>query len=158
MTASGARQMFYAAAALTGLVLTWYFNLRYSSSAGYVADWFANDASSSVAVDLIVVAVVASVFMLTESCRVGIGLPVTLVFVLAGFLVAMACAFPLFLLLRERRVTSQPPARQPLDPEPPDPAAPNGGEPRVLSHIVPSARRWCHRWGRTLRWQAGTPR
>ena len=94
MTASGARQVFYAAAALTGLVLTWYLNLRYSGSAGYVADWFANDASSSVAVDLIVVAVVASVFMLTESRRVGVRVPVrvpvTLAFVPGGFLVAMA--------------------------------------------------------------------
>lgn len=127
MTASGARQVFYAAAALTGLVLTWYLNLRYSGSAGYVADWFANDASSSVAVDLIVVAVVASVFMLTESRRVGVRVPVrvpvTLAFVPGGFLVAMACAFPLFLLLRERRLTSQPPAPQPLAPGPPDPTA-----------------------------------
>lgn len=96
MTASHVRQLFYATAAAIGLVLTWFFNLRYSGSAGYLADWFANDASSSVAVDLIVVAIVASVFMLSESRRVGIRLYVTLAFVLAGFLIAMACAFPLF--------------------------------------------------------------
>ncbi len=116
MTASHARQMFYGAAALTGLVLTWYFNLRYAGSsgssgssgmAGYLAGWFANDASSSAAVDLIVLAVVVSVFMVTESRRVGIRLPVTLALVLAGILVAMSCTFPLFLLLRERRQVSR---------------------------------------------------
>ncbi len=116
MTAATARQVFYAVASLTGLVLTWYFNLRYSGSVSYVAAWFANDASSSVAVDLIVVAVVASVYMLSESRRVGIRLPVALALVVAGFLVAMACAFPLFLLLRERRLTSQPPSRQTASP------------------------------------------
>lgn len=104
MTALGARQLFYAVAALMGLVIAWFFNLRYSGSAGYVADWFANDASSSVAVDLIVVAVVASVFIVAESRRVGIRLPVALAFVVAGFLIAMACAFPLFSLFRERRL------------------------------------------------------
>lgn len=113
MTASGARQLWYAVAALTGLVITWYFNLRYSGSAGYVADWFANDASSSIAVDLLVVGVAASTFMLAESRRIGIRLPVSLAFVVAGFLVAMACAFPLFLLLRERRLA------RPARPRPP---------------------------------------
>ena len=108
MTASGVRQVCYLVAALTGLVLTWYFNLRYSGSAGYLPDWFANDASSSAAVDLIVLAAVASVFMLAESRRIGVRLPVALGFVLAGFLVAMACAFPLFLLYRERRLATGP--------------------------------------------------
>lgn len=108
MTASSARQLFYAVAALIGLLLTWYFNLRYSGSVGYLAAWFANDASSSAAVDLIVLAVVASVFMLAESRRVGIGLPVTLALVVAGFLIAMSCTFPLFLLLRERRLATRP--------------------------------------------------
>lgn len=107
MNASAARQVLFAIAAAVGLALTWYFNLRYSGPVGYVQAWFANDASSSVAVDLIVVAVVASVFMLAESRRLGIALPIALVFVVAGWLVAMACAFPLFLLLRERRLASR---------------------------------------------------
>lgn len=37
MTVCGARQLFYAAAALTGLVLTWSFNLRYSGPPGCIA-------------------------------------------------------------------------------------------------------------------------
>lgn len=122
MTASSIRQVIYGLAGLTGLIVTWHFNLRYSGSA-YVADWFANDASSSVAVDLIVVAVAASVFMVTESRRIGIRLPVALAFVLGGFFIAMACAFPLFLLLRERRLQSQSPAPRPSTPKNPDPVA-----------------------------------
>lgn len=132
MTASAVRQVCYAVLAVTGLVLTWYFNLRYSGSVGYVAAWFANDASSSVAADLIVLAVAASQFMLTESRRVGIRLPVALALVLAGFLIAMSCTFPLFLLLRERRLTAQqltshPLTRSSLAPHPFDPAAPERG-------------------------------
>ena len=110
MTASGVRQVCYAVASVAGLVLTWYFNLRYSGSAGYLADWFANDASSSAAVDLVVLAAVASVFMIAESRRIGIRLPVALAFVLGGFVIAMACAFPAFLLLRERRLGAGQPA------------------------------------------------
>ena len=54
----------------------------------------------------IVLAAVCSVFILAESRRIGVGLPVALGFVLAGFLLAMACAFPLFLLYRERRLAT----------------------------------------------------
>lgn len=103
MTASHGRQLFYAIAALAGLVLTWYFNLTYRGSESYLQAWFANAASSSAAVDLIVVAVVASVFMLTEGRRLRMRL--VPLFVLGGFVVAMACAFPLFLLYRERVLT-----------------------------------------------------
>lgn len=100
MRASQVRQGFYAVAALVGLVLTWYFNLTYSGSESYLSAWFANAASSSAAVDLMVVAAVASVFMLTEGRRLRLRL--VPLFVVGGFVVAMACAFPLFLLYRER--------------------------------------------------------
>ncbi|MET1073457.1 MAG: DUF2834 domain-containing protein [Umezawaea sp.] len=115
MTASIARQLCYGLTALIALVLTWTFNLGYFGTpdagglAGYLAAWFANDASSSAAVDLIALAVAASVFMIAESRRVGIRWPVALAFVLAGFAVAMSFAFPLFLLVRERRLASPPP-------------------------------------------------
>ena len=100
MTASQGRQLFYAVAAVAGLVLTWYFNLSFRGPGNYVQAWFANPASSSAAVDLIVVAVVASVFMVAEGRRLRLRL--TFVFIVVGFVVAMAFAFPLFLLYRER--------------------------------------------------------
>ena len=100
MTATGARQVFYGVAALVGLVLTWYFNLTYDGSTGYVQAWFANAASSSAAVDLLVLAAAVSVFVVTEGWRLGMRWP--LAYVVAGVVVAMAFAVPLFLLVRER--------------------------------------------------------
>ena len=100
MNATVVRQWLYGLAAAIGLAGTWYFNLSYRGSQGYLAAWFANDASSSAAVDLIVVAVVLSVFMLAEGRRLGMRMP--WLYVVLGFVLAMAFAVPVFLILRER--------------------------------------------------------
>lgn len=105
MNAAGVRQGLYGVAAVAGLIGTWYFNLSYRGSQGYLAAWFANDAASSAAVDLIVVAVVLSVFMLAEGRRLGMRMP--WLYVLLGFALAMAFAVPLFLLLRERTLEAR---------------------------------------------------
>lgn len=105
MTASGVRQVCYAVAALGGGVVTWFFNLRYDGSVGYLAAWFANDASSSAAVDLLVVAAALTVFVFAESRRLGMRRLVPILFLVTGLLVAMAFAVPAFLLYRERRLT-----------------------------------------------------
>lgn len=105
MTASSVRQVCYATAAVVGLVLTWYFNLSYNGSTGYLAAWFANDASSSAAVDLIVLSAALSLFVVAEARRLGLRLWVPLVVIATGCLVAMAFALPAFLFLRERRLS-----------------------------------------------------
>ena len=102
MTASRVRQVCYALFSLVGLTLTWLFNLRYDGG-NYLAAWFANDASSSAAVDLLVVSAAVSVFVFAESRRLGLRVWVPVVVVVVGVLVAMAFAVPAFLLLRERR-------------------------------------------------------
>ncbi|WP_375426376.1 DUF2834 domain-containing protein [uncultured Friedmanniella sp.] len=104
MTASTVRQVGYALAAVVGGVVTWFFNLRYDGSVGYLAAWFANDASSSAAVDLLVVAAVLTVFVFAESRRLGMRLVVPVLFLVTGLVVAMAFAVPAFLLYRERRI------------------------------------------------------
>lgn len=107
LTAAG-----YFALAVVGGVGTWYHNLRYSGG-NYLGDWFANPASSSAAVDIIVVLLVASVFYVREGRRLGWRLPLVLVFIPLSVVVAVAFAFPLFLGLRElssaRRSTSADP-------------------------------------------------
>lgn len=103
MTASTARQAGYG---VVGLVLTWFFNLRYDGSVSYLAAWFANDASSSAAVDLLVVSAVLTVFVVAESRRARPADVRAGAVRRARVLVAMACAVPLFLLYRERRLTS----------------------------------------------------
>lgn len=95
----------YFALSAVGAVGTWYFNLRFtptSDAPSYLEGWFANPASSSVAVDVIVVAVVACIFYVREAKRLGgrwlllAGALVPLTFV-----IALAFTFPLFLGLRE---------------------------------------------------------
>lgn len=86
-----------------GLVGTWYFNLSFFASgegADYLGSWFANDASSSAALDLIVVAAAASVLMVVDGIRLGWARWIWVLVVLS-FAIAIAFAFPLYLGLRE---------------------------------------------------------
>ncbi|WP_380169416.1 DUF2834 domain-containing protein [Jannaschia sp. R86511] len=99
----------YALLALLGLVGTWWFNIA-SMRAGedYLAGWFAGPASSSAAVDVIVVAVVACVFLVVEARRIGLT-RWAWVLVPLTFAVAVAFTFPAFLAWRElhlRRATA----------------------------------------------------
>jgi hypothetical protein len=101
-TARGARVIaaVYFALAIVGGAGTWYYNLIYTGG-NYLGDWFANAASSSAAVDILVVLVVTSVFYIREGRRLGWRLPLVLLFIPLSALVAVAFAFPLFLGLRE---------------------------------------------------------
>ena len=90
---------------VAGLISTWFFNLRFSpdeGAGGYLEAWFANNASSSAAVDVIVVALAAVVFMIVEGRRLR--MRITWFTVLATFPVAVAFTFPLFLAFRHRRL------------------------------------------------------
>lgn len=99
----------YALLAVVGLVGTWYFNLAFAGGGGdggYLAAWFANPASSSAAIDVIVAALVACVFFVREGARLRWRWSVALIPL--TFLVALAFTFPLFLFLRERHLSSTP--------------------------------------------------
>jgi len=97
-------RLVYALLAVVGATGTWFFNLR-SMAAGedYLAGWFANAASSSAAVDVIVVAVVAGLFIVLEGRRLGMPRWVW-VLVPLSFAVAIAFTFPLFLAWREHHL------------------------------------------------------
>lgn len=97
----------YAVLAVVGLVGTWYFNLTFVGGDGgesYLAAWFANPASSSAAVDVIVAAVAACVFFVREGARLHWRWSLALIPL--TFLVALAFTFPLFLFLRERHLSA----------------------------------------------------
>lgn len=100
---SRARAAVYFVLAAVGLVGTWYFNLTYTGGS-YVADWFANAASSSAAVDILVVFVVTVVFYLDEGRRLGWRLPLVLLLIPLSLGLAVAFVLPLFLGLRELRL------------------------------------------------------
>jgi Terpene cyclase DEP1 len=98
--------MFYGVLSIGGLFGTWWFNSRSGDvEGGYLQGWFANAASSSAAVDLLVVFAVLSVFMVLEGRRVGMRWP--WVYSVLALPTAIAFTFPLFLLLRERRLLTQ---------------------------------------------------
>jgi hypothetical protein len=107
--ATDLRQIVYGVLAVVGLVGTWYFNLTYTGEASYLAAWFANAASSSAAVDLLVAFTAGSIFMLVEGRRLGMRAP--WLYVVFGAVLAFAFTFPLFLLLRERALNAAPRAR-----------------------------------------------
>lgn len=95
----------YVVLAVAGLVGTWYFNLQFFAQDGgssYLEAWFANSASSSAAVDLIVMATVASILLAVEAWRLR--LRWLWVLIPLSFLVAVAFTFPLFLAVREVRM------------------------------------------------------
>lgn len=91
------------ALSLAGLVGTWAFNIAFMADPqglGYLEGWFANPASSSAAVDIIVVAIAACLFMVVEGVRLGWARWVWILVPLS-FAIAIACTLPLFLGIRE---------------------------------------------------------
>lgn len=92
---------------LLGLVGTWTFNvLAVVQMADFLGDLVTSGpAVSSITVDLLVVAVAGSVFLLVEARRLGMR-HAWLYVVLSG-LTAFAFTFPLFLAMRERRLTAR---------------------------------------------------
>jgi hypothetical protein len=96
----------YLVLALAGLVGTWWFNLSFVAAGGtdYLGGWFANAASSSAAVDIIVMALAACVVMVVEGRRLGFRPLGLVLLVVLSFVVAVSFTFPLFLALREVRL------------------------------------------------------
>lgn len=97
----------YLVLALVGLIGTWYFNFEFFAlniEMSYLEAWFANPASSSAAVDIIVVALVASIFIFVEGWRLG--MQWVWILIPLSFLIALAFTFPLFLAVREIRLLS----------------------------------------------------
>ncbi len=89
----------YGGLAVLGFLGTWWFNLKSISGGGnFFTDTFVNPAASSIAIDVLVTATAANIFIVMESRRIGLRwgwvlVPVSLV-------VAIAFAFPLFLAWR----------------------------------------------------------
>jgi hypothetical protein len=105
-TGSPALAAVYLVLALAGLVGTWWFNIAFFAAGGtdYLGGWFANAASSSAAVDIIVMAIAACLVIVVEGRRLGLRPVVLVLLVVLSFAVAVSFTFPLFLALRERRL------------------------------------------------------
>jgi hypothetical protein len=97
--------------ALFALYGTWSQNLAYFANGGgpaafgaFVVDAKVNPASRSLGVDIAVVFYAACVFMVVEARKLGIRF--VWAYVMLGLLVAISVTFPIFLIVRERRLAS----------------------------------------------------
>ena len=90
---------------IAGLALfgTWSQNVHYLQGlAAFLYDAKANPAARSVTIDVILIAVSASFFMVWEARKLGIRF--VWVYVFFGVTVAISVTFPLFLIAREFRI------------------------------------------------------
>ncbi|CAB4553373.1 unannotated protein [freshwater metagenome] len=92
----------YGVLAVVGLVTTAYFNRQpLPEGTSYLEGWFANNASTSAAIDLIVMFVAASIFMVGDARRSHVRWP--WLYVVFAIPLAIAFTFPLYLAIRSAR-------------------------------------------------------
>lgn len=98
------REKVYLVLAVLGATVPWYFNLQFMATgqggAAFVSALWVNAATSSFTVDLGIACIAFVVWLFAETDRLGMRYP--WLYVALTFVVAFACAFPLFLLMRER--------------------------------------------------------
>ena len=109
MMTSVGRQALFAGLSVAGLLATWYFNLRFMEESGgafsvveFVRGGYANSAASSLSNDLLIGTLAFLAFSFAEARRLA--MRHWWIYPVLTFGVAFACAFPLFLLVRERRL------------------------------------------------------
>lgn len=104
-------QIIYGFCAFAGVAATMYFNLQFIDEQGgfslitFVTDNYVNAASASIANDITVVALVFLIWSYQESKRLAI--PHWWLYGVLTFVVAIAFTFPLFLLMRERKLAEE---------------------------------------------------
>lgn len=105
---STTRQIIYGLAALIGIIVTWYFNLQIILYEGFtvskfISDNYVNAASASVSNDLTVVVFVFLFWSFLEARKLK--MRHWWLFPVLTFTVAIAFTYPLFLLMRERKLS-----------------------------------------------------
>jgi len=89
--------------AAVGLITAWVFNgIASVRGENYLEAWFSSPADWVLSLDLLIVAVAGSAFMIVEARKLGMK-RVWLYIVLSG-ITAFAFTFPLFLAMRERKL------------------------------------------------------
>ena len=98
----------YGLIAAVALVATWSQNLRFMRDGRSLWDFlkacYANPAAGSITNDIVLLTLAAFVFMIVESRRLGIRH--VWAYILGALLVAASVAIPLFLLARQRKLSS----------------------------------------------------
>ena len=111
MIGSQTRIVLYGILTVMGTVGTWYYNLQFMNEVGmdagamaFLDASMANAASSSMTIDILVAAGAGMLFFTAEGRRLGIRH--IWAYMLFSCLIAFAAMFPLFLLMRERRLAA----------------------------------------------------
>jgi Terpene cyclase DEP1 len=103
----------YGVIAVAALIATWSQNVAYlHKPSGFADFWIAtkvNPASRSITVDIVCFALAATILMVIEARKHGVRF--VWLYVLAGPLIAISAAFPLFLIARELRIGRTEPTR-----------------------------------------------
>lgn len=101
----------YLACALLGACTTWYFNIQHFLTSDipftpitFVESGLTSPMSSSLTSDFLVLTTVVLIWMVFEARRLG--MKRVWLYLVLSFGIAIAFAFPLFLFIRERRLTS----------------------------------------------------
>ena len=97
----------YLFVAIVGLIGTWTLNiLAITQQTSFFGEWFSNGpATQSLQVDLLVLAIASGIFIVIEGRRIGMRW--AWVFLPLAAVTAAAFAVPLFLALRERKLSGQ---------------------------------------------------
>ncbi|MEZ7840000.1 MAG: DUF2834 domain-containing protein [Pontimonas sp.] len=105
------RFVFYLVLSIAGLVTAWVFNgIASVTGANYLLAWFGTSVDWVLSLDLLIVAIAGSAFMIFEAKKLG--MKRVWVYIALSGITAFAFTFPLFLALRERKLAAAlPPER-----------------------------------------------
>lgn len=94
---------FFLTLSIIGFVTAWYFNgIAVMNAQDYLGAWFGSEVDWVLSIDLTIVAIAGSAFMIFEAKRLGMK-RVWLYLLLSG-VTAMAATFPFFLAMRELKL------------------------------------------------------
>jgi len=102
------RKRIFALAAIVGVIVTWYFNILFIidspslSPAHFIEAMYANNASTSISNDILVVSFTFMVWSYTEAKRLS--MKNWWLYAVLTPCIAIAFTFPLFLFMRERAI------------------------------------------------------
>ena len=97
------RFVFYLVLSVVGLITAWVFNgIASVMGANYLLAWFGTPVDWVLSLDLLIVAVAGSAFMIFEAKKLG--MKRVWVYIALSGITAFAFTFPLFLAMRERKL------------------------------------------------------
>lgn len=97
------RFWFYLVVSIAGLVTAWVFNgIASIQGQDYLRAWFGQEVDWVLSLDILIVAIAGSAFMIFEAKRLGIRR--VWLYIVASGVTAFAFTFPLFLAIRERKL------------------------------------------------------